>query len=184
MNFHPTKLEGAFVVELEPRADDRGFFARCFCEKEFDALGLPTRFPQCNLSRNRLRGTLRGMHFQAGVAPEAKLVRCTAGAIYDVIADLREASPTRFQWLGVELSAENGRALFVPGGLAHGFITLEDDTDVFYHMSDFFRPDRARGFRWNDPCLGIRWPLEPTVLSERDRGYADLDPDSPGEWRT
>jgi dTDP-4-dehydrorhamnose 3,5-epimerase len=178
MIFQPTRLAGAFVIELEPHADERGFFARSFCERELAGQGLPTRFPQCNISRNTRRGTLRGMHFQAGSDPEAKLVRCTSGAIHDVIVDLRASSPTRFQWIGVDLSASTGRALFVPAGFAHGFVTLADDTDVFYHMSDFFRPESARGFRWNDPRLGLRWPIEPTVVAVRDAGYPDFDPDS------
>jgi dTDP-4-dehydrorhamnose 3,5-epimerase len=178
--FQATKLAGAFVIDLEPRADERGYFARTFCEREFAAHSLPTRFYQCNLSRNARRGTLRGMHFQAGLDPEAKLVRCTSGAIHDVVVDLRDGSPTRFQSLGVELSAATGRALFVPAGFAHGFITLTDDTDVFYHMSDFFRPENARGFRWNDPYFGLVWPVEPTVVAPRDAGYPDFDPESFG----
>jgi dTDP-4-dehydrorhamnose 3,5-epimerase len=176
MIFHPTKLAGAFVIELEPHADERGFFARCFCEREFADHGLPTRFPQYNLSRNARRGTLRGMHFQAGQDPEAKLVRCTSGVIHDVIVDLRDGSPTRFQWFGVDLSARSGRALFVPGGFGHGFVTLADDTDVFYQMDKFFRAESARGFRWNDGYFGLPWPLKPTVVSARDAGYADFDP--------
>jgi dTDP-4-dehydrorhamnose 3,5-epimerase len=180
MMFHPTKLAGAFVIDIEPRADDRGFFARTFCEREFAAQGLPTRFPQCNLSRNKRRGTLRGMHFQAADLAEAKLVRCATGAIHDVIVDLRDGSSTRFQWLGVDLSAESGRAIFVPGGFAHGFVTTDDDTDVLYHMSDFYRPEAARGFRWNDPLFAIRWPLAPTVVAPRDATYADFDPGADG----
>jgi dTDP-4-dehydrorhamnose 3,5-epimerase len=181
MIFHEASLAGVFVVELEPRRDERGSFARTFCEQELAAHGLPTRFPQCNISRNKRRGTLRGMHFQAGPAPEAKLVRCVAGAVHDVVVDLRKGSPTRFQWLGVDLSADDGRALFVPGGLAHGFVTLEDDADVFYHMSDFFRPEAARGFRWDDPAFGIRWPIRPVVLAPRDASFPDFDATSPDD---
>jgi dTDP-4-dehydrorhamnose 3,5-epimerase len=177
MIFHPTEIPGAFVIDLETHADDRGFFARTFCEREMEAQGLPARFPQCNLSRNSRRGTLRGMHFQAGRTPEAKLVRCTAGAIYDVVVDLRRDSPARFRWFGVELTAESGRALFVPSGLAHGFVTLQDGTDVFYHMSDFFRADLARGFRWDDARFAIQWPLRPSLLSPRDAAYPDFDPE-------
>lgn len=177
MIFRSTSLAGAYVIELDPHVDERGFFARSFCEREFAEQGLPTRFPQCNLSRNRRRGTLRGMHFQAGLDPEQKLVRCTAGAVHDVIVDLRRSSPTWLQWLGVDLTVESGRALFVPGGFAHGFVTLEDDTDVSYQMTDFFRPERARGFRWNDPRIAIRWPTEPTIVAERDATYADFVPD-------
>jgi dTDP-4-dehydrorhamnose 3,5-epimerase len=176
--FKPLELVGAHVIELEAHADERGFFARCFCEREFAERGLPTRFPQCNLSRNTRVGTLRGMHFQVGHEGEAKIVRAVTGAIHDVIADIRPSSPTYRQWYGVELSSENAKALFVPAGFAHGFITLEDDTDVYYHMSDFFRPEGARGFRWNDPSFGIRWPGVPAVISERDASYPDFGPAS------
>jgi dTDP-4-dehydrorhamnose 3,5-epimerase len=176
MKFQQTKLAGAYVIEVEPFADERGFFARTFCEREFADHGLPVRFPQCNLSRNSRAGTLRGMHYQAAPLWEAKLVRCISGAIYDVIIDLRADSATRGQWVGVELSAANARALFVPEGFAHGFITLQDATDVFYHMSEFFRPDGARGLRWNDPHFDIRWPTSVSVISERDATYPDFDP--------
>jgi dTDP-4-dehydrorhamnose 3,5-epimerase len=175
MRFHEAAVAGVFVVDLEPRPDERGFFARCFCERELTEHGLPSRFPQCNLSRNRRRGTLRGMHFQAGPAPEAKLVRCTAGAVHDVVVDLRPRSPTRFRWLGVDLSARDGRAIFVPAGVAHGFVTLEDDADVFYHMTEVHRPELERGFRWDDPRFGIRWPLRPAVISPRDAGFPDFE---------
>jgi dTDP-4-dehydrorhamnose 3,5-epimerase len=181
MRFEETRLVGAYLVDLEPRGDERGFFARTFCEREFGERGLPVRFPQCNLSRNEKTGTLRGMHFQAAARPgdaEAKLVRAVSGAIYDVIVDLRPASPTYLQWIGVELSAETGRALFVPGGFAHGFLTLAPRTDVFYHMSDFYRPDRDRGFRWNDPRFDIRWPTPPAAISARDASYPDWSPDA------
>jgi dTDP-4-dehydrorhamnose 3,5-epimerase len=173
MRFEETRLAGAYLIDLEPHADERGFFARAFCEREFVAHGLPPRFPQCNISRNERMGTLRGMHFDAAPAPEAKLVRAVTGAIYDVIVDLRATSPTFLAWVAVELSAESGRALFVPGGFAHGFLTLTARTDVFYHMSDFFRPDSARGFRWNDPRFNIRWPAPPAVISPRDAAYPD-----------
>jgi dTDP-4-dehydrorhamnose 3,5-epimerase len=176
MLFKETTLNGAFVVEIEQRPDERGFFARTFCEREFAEHGLPTRFPQCNLSRNTQAGTLRGMHYQAAPLWEAKLVRCVSGAIWDVIIDLRADSATRFQSIGVELSAENARALFVPEGFAHGFVTLKDDSDVFYHMSEFFRPDGARGLRWNDRRFDIHWPTPPRVISDRDAGYPDFDP--------
>jgi dTDP-4-dehydrorhamnose 3,5-epimerase len=176
MIFRETKLAGAFVIDLEPRTDDRGFFARCFCEHEFAEHGLPTRFPQCNLSRNKGKRTLRGMHFQAAPHQESKLVRCVSGAIYDVVVDLRAGSPTYLAWVGVDLSAENGRSLFIPEGLAHGFLTLEDHTDVFYHMGDFFRPEGAMGVRWNDPRFGIEWPETPSVISERDATYPDFEP--------
>jgi dTDP-4-dehydrorhamnose 3,5-epimerase len=173
--FKPIGLGGAHVIELEPHVDERGFFARCFCEREFADRGLPTRFPQCNLSRNTRKGTLRGMHFQVGREGEAKIVRAVTGAIYDVVVDIRPSSPTYRQWVSVELSSDNAMALFVPEGFAHGFITLRDDTDVFYHMSDFFRPAGARGFRWNDSSFGIRWPGVPKVISERDAAYPDFE---------
>jgi dTDP-4-dehydrorhamnose 3,5-epimerase len=178
MRFEETPLAGACVVELEPRVDERGFFARCFCEREFGDRGLPTRFPQCNLSRNDRLGTLRGMHFQAAPYHEAKLVRAVTGAIYDVIVDLRARSATFLRWFAVELSAEAGKALFVPAGFAHGFLTLAPKTDVFYHMSDFYRPEGARGFRWNDPRFDIRWPSVPNAISPRDASYPDWDPAS------
>lgn len=176
MKFEATDLAGAWVIELEPHRDERGFFARTFCEREFAEHALPTHFPQTNLSRNGRAGTLRGMHYQAAPDREAKLVRCVRGGIYDVIIDLRANSPSRHAWIGVELSAQNGRALFVPEGFAHGFITLEDDSDVFYHMSEFHKPDSARGLRWDDPRFDIRWPRTPSVISQRDRDYADFDP--------
>jgi dTDP-4-dehydrorhamnose 3,5-epimerase len=175
MKFEQTKLAGAFVIELAPHADERGFFARSFCEREFAEHGLPTRFPQCNLSRNTRAGTLRGMHYQAAPDRESKLVRCNRGAIYDVIIDLRVQSKTRFQWIGVELSAETGRALLVPEGFAHGFVTLADDTEVFYQMSELYQPQGARGLRWNDPRFGVSWPRLPSVISERDATYPDFD---------
>ena len=177
MEFRAAPLRGAVVVELEPRLDDRGFFARTLCDREFAAQGLPTHWPQCNLSRNTLAKTLRGMHYNAAPHREAKLVRCVRGAIWDAIVDLRADSSTRGRWFGVELSAAKGNALFVPEGFAHGFVTLCDETDVFYHMSQFFEPGAARGLRWNEPAFGIEWPVEPTVISERDRTYPDFDPE-------
>jgi dTDP-4-dehydrorhamnose 3,5-epimerase len=175
MRFREAGMAGLFVVELEPFVDDRGDFARCFCEREFASRGLPVRFPQCNLSQNRRRGTLRGMHFRAGPTAEAKFVRCVAGAIHDVVVDLRPRSSTRFRWVGMELTAQNGRALFVPGGFAHGFVTLEDNTRVFYQMSDFYRPDAERGFRWDDRFFRIEWPVQPAVMSARDASYPDFE---------
>lgn len=177
MKFERTKLPGAIVVQLEPHSDERGFFARSFCEREFEQHGLPTRFPQHNLSRNTVAGTLRGMHYAAAPSREAKLVRCVRGAIFDVIIDLRVDSPARFDWIGVELNADDGRALFVPEGFAHGFVTLVADSDVFYLMSEFYVAGAARGLRWDDPRFSVRWPREPSVISERDRTYPDFDPD-------
>jgi dTDP-4-dehydrorhamnose 3,5-epimerase len=173
MRFERAPLDGAWIIELEPHDDERGSFARSFCEREFAEHGLPTRFPQSNISRNRLAGTLRGMHFNAPGHGEAKLVRCTRGAIYDVIIDLRPPSPTYTRWFGIELGAEDGRALFVPEDFAHGFISLRDETDVSYQMSSFFEPAAARGVRWDDAAIGIRWPRRPTVISHRDATYPD-----------
>jgi dTDP-4-dehydrorhamnose 3,5-epimerase len=175
MRFVPTGLPDAFLVKLEPHRDERGFFARTFCEDEFAKAGLPTRFPQSNLSHNARAGTLRGMHYNAAPHREAKLVRCTAGAIWDVIADLRKESPARFQWFGVELDAESGDALFIPEGFAHGFITLRDGTDVTYQMGRSFVAGAARGLRWDDPKLDIRWPRKPEVLNEKDASWPAFD---------
>ncbi|HEU5074699.1 MAG TPA: dTDP-4-dehydrorhamnose 3,5-epimerase, partial [Polyangiaceae bacterium] len=176
----PTKLADAVVVELEQHRDERGFFARSFCEREFEAHGLPRHFPQCNLSRNDRAGTLRGMHFNAPPFEEAKLVRCVRGSIYDVIIDLRPRSPTYAEWVAVELSADAGLALYVPPGFAHGFLTLVDVTDVFYHMGAFFQADAARGLRYDDAAFAVRWPREVVVISERDATYPDFDVEA---WR-
>jgi len=175
MRFIETDLAGAFLVEIEPQGDERGFFARAFCEDEFAARALPTRYPQCNLSRNSRARTLRGMHFNAAPHREAKFVRCTSGAIWDAIVDLRAGSPTRFRWFAVELSAERGNALFIPEGFAHGFLTLRDETDVFYHMSAPYTAGAARGIPWDDRRIGIRWPAQPAVISDRDRTWPDFD---------
>jgi len=180
MRFSPTKLADAVVVELEQHRDERGFFARTYCEREFSEHGLPTHFPQCNLSRNDRAGTLRGMHFNVPPYGEAKLVRCTRGAIYDVIIDLRPGSPTYAEWVGVELSADAGLALFVPPGFAHGFLTLAEATDVFYHMGAFFQPEAARGLRYDDPAFSVRWPRGVAVISERDASYPAFDLEA---WR-
>ena len=174
MKFLPTPLAGAFVVELEPSRDERGDFARTFCEQEFGARGLATRWPQMNRSVNRRKGTLRGLHFQAAPHAEAKLVRCVRGALFDVIVDLRPDSPTRHRWFGAELDAASGRALYVPEGFAHGFQTLTDDCEVLYLMSRPFEPDAARGVRWNDPVLAIAWPLADPTVSERDAALPRL----------
>jgi len=174
MRFQETKLSGAWSVELEVSRDERGFFARTFCETEFEAHGLPARFPQCNLSRNDKAGTLRGMHYNAAPYGEAKLVRCVRGAVHDVIIDLRRDSPTRGQWFGLDLTAESGNALFVPPGFAHGFITLADATDVFYHMGATYQAGAARGFRYDDALFDVPWPRRPSVISERDATYPDF----------
>jgi len=171
MQFRPLSIAGAMAVDVERREDPRGFFARSFCCDEFAAHRLPPAFVQCNISWNARRGTLRGMHFQRAPSREGKLVRCTAGAILDVVVDLRPDSPTYRRWEGVELTAANRRALYIPPGLAHGFQTLVDDTEVFYQMTDMFAPDLADGVRWNDPAFGIDWPIADPILSERDAAY-------------
>ena len=169
MKFSPTKLSGVWLVDLERREDERGFFARSWCQAEFERHGLNPRLVQCNVSFNRKRGTLRGMHYQVAPHAEAKLVRCTRGAIFDVAVDLRPESPTYRHWVGVELTAENGRALYIAEGFAHGFQTLADDSEVFYQMSEFFHPECARGLRWNDPAFGISWPSPNPIISDRDQ---------------
>jgi dTDP-4-dehydrorhamnose 3,5-epimerase len=174
MIFKETALEGAFVIEPERRHDERGFFARTWCQREFSAEGLAPQWVQCNISFSRQRGTLRGMHYQAAPYEESKLVRCTMGAIYDVIIDLRAQSPTFRQWLAVELTADNRRMLFVPKGFAHGFQTLANDTEIFYQMSQFYAPEYAHGVRWDDPAFKVSWPAEERIISERDRGFPDF----------
>lgn len=173
MIFTETKLAGAYIIDLERLSDERGFFARSWCEDEFAAHGIHMSSLQGNVSFNPKRGTLRGMHYQKAPHGENKLVRCTRGAIYDVIVDLREESLTYGQWVGVELTADNFRMLFVPKRFAHGFITLQDNTDVTYQMSAKYVPGAEGALRWNDPIIGIEWPLEPILLSEKDRNHPD-----------
>ncbi len=175
MKFVVTALKGAYIIEPEQLCDDRGFFARTWCKKEFLAQGLNPELVQCNISFNRKKGTLRGMHHQVAPHQEAKLVRCTAGAIYDVLVDLRPLSPTFKSWVGVELSAENRKMIYVPEGFSHGFLTLMDDTEVFYQMSEYYAPECARGYRWNDPTFNIVWPEKIANISERDLNYPDFD---------
>jgi dTDP-4-dehydrorhamnose 3,5-epimerase len=172
--FTETKLPGAFVIEPEKHEDERGFFARSFCRPEFEAHGLNADVKQCNISFNKRKGTLRGMHFQASPFGEAKLVRCTAGSIHDVIVDLRRTSSGFKQHFGVELSARNRKMLYIPEEFAHGFQTLEDDTEVFYQMSQVYSAEHARGVRWDDPAFGIRWPEGERIMNERDRSYPDF----------
>jgi len=174
MIFTPTRLDGAFTIEPERLEDERGFFARTWCQREFEAQGLNASMAQCSVSFNKKRGTLRGMHYQAAPHEEAKVVRCTMGAIYDVIIDLRKHSRTFKQWMAVELTAENRLALYIPEGLAHGFQTLADDTEVLYQITEFFAPECARGVRWNDPAIGIDWPIKVNIASERDMSYPDF----------
>jgi dTDP-4-dehydrorhamnose 3,5-epimerase len=172
--FRETPLAGVVILEPEPQEDERGFFARTWCAREFAAHGLNPRLVQCSISFNKRKGTLRGMHYQAPPAQEAKLVRCTAGAMYDVVIDLRPRSPTRLRHLAVTLSAANHRMLYVPEGFAHGFQTLEDGTEVEYHMTEFHWPECARGVRWNDPAFGIQWPDPHPIILARDRDYPDM----------
>lgn len=172
MIFTETDLAGAFVIDIERHEDERGFFARTWCEDELAEHGLSTRVVQCNIAYNHHRWTLRGMHFQAAPHAEVKLVRCTRGAIYDVIIDLRPESRTFRQWLSFELTAENSRMLYIPEGFAHGYETLADETETYYQMSETHTPAAARGVRWNDPAFGIAWPEpEPAVISEKDRSW-------------
>jgi dTDP-4-dehydrorhamnose 3,5-epimerase len=175
MIFTPLKLKDAFLVEIQKIEDERGFFGRTWCETEFEQHGLEKRLVQCNVSYNQCKGTLRGMHYQAEPFGEVKLIRCTAGAIYDVIIDLRPTSPTFKEWVGIELTAQNRHALYIPAGFAHGFQTLTDAAEVFYQMSEFYEPSAARGVRWNDPLFAVEWPLqEPLVISDRDQQYGDF----------
>lgn len=170
-----TSIEGVFVLELERFQDERGFFANAWSEKELDALGVESRFVEGNVSFNNKRGTLRGMHYQAEPYGQAKLVRCTRGSIYDVGVDLREDSKTFKQWVGVELSAENRLMLYLPGDFAHGYLSLEDNTEVHYQVTGIYSPESARGFRWDDPAFGIQWPpLDAVNINKRDREYPDF----------
>ena len=173
MIFSPAPLNGAFVIEIEKYADERGYFGRSWCTREFADHGLDAHLVQCNVSFNHEKGTLRGMHFQAPPHWETKLVRCTRGAMFDVVVDLRPTSSSFLQWLGVELTEDNGKTLYVPKGFAHGFQTLEDNTEVFYQMSDFYVPEGARGVRWNDPLFGIKWPIPVRKISKRDQEFPD-----------
>jgi dTDP-4-dehydrorhamnose 3,5-epimerase len=173
--FQPLRLKGAFVVEPEPVADERGFFARTWCRREFEAQGLNADLAQCSVSFNARRGTLRGLHYQAEPHAEAKLVRCTRGAIWDVLVDLRPDSPTFKAHAAVVLDETNRRMVYVPEGVAHGFLTLADATEVFYQISTFHHPASARGVRWDDPAFAIPWPEPVRVISERDRTFPDFD---------
>ncbi len=176
MIFQETALPGAYLIDLEKRGDERGFFARVFCEREFAAHGLITRFVQVNNSLSADRGTLRGMHYQLPPHAETKVVRCIRGALWDVILDLRPNSPTFGKSVGVELSAENRRMIYVPKGFAHGFLTLKDDSEAFYFTDEFYAPESERGLRWDDPRFGLEWPMAPTVISEKDRAHRNFDP--------
>jgi dTDP-4-dehydrorhamnose 3,5-epimerase len=176
MIFAETKLKGAFVIEPERLQDERGFFARTWCKREFEHHGLNPNLVQCNISFNKRKGTLRGMHYQGALHEEAKLVRCTLGGIYDVIIDLRPKSKTFGQWLAIELTSQNRKMLYVPEGFAHGFQTLEDNTEIFYQMSEFYAPESARGVRWNDPQFNIFWPVDQPAISKKDQAFPDFIP--------
>jgi dTDP-4-dehydrorhamnose 3,5-epimerase len=175
MTFRETKLAGVFEIEPVPIRDERGFFARTWCRKEFQSNFLSHEVAQCSLSHNTRKGTLRGMHYQMAPWQETKIVRCTSGAIYDVVLDLRPASPSFKAWVAVVLSADRRNMVYVPEGCAHGFLTLEDSTEVLYQMSEFYSAESSRGVRWNDPAFAIAWPGEPEVISERDRTYPDFE---------
>lgn len=172
MIFTETSLRGVFLVDLEPHGDERGFFARAYCTQEFKVQGLHAGLEQCSVSFNDHKGTLRGLHHQGAPHEEHKLVRCTGGAVFDVIVDIRPQSSSYLRWFGTELSAQNHRALFIPPGYAHGFITLSEAAEVYYMISVPYAPQYALGFRWNDPAFGIQWPLTPSVISARDAAYA------------
>ena len=176
MKFIETKLKGAFLIDIEPIEDERGFFARTWCRKEFEINGICTDWVQCNISYNKRKGTLRGMHYQIAPFAEAKLVHCALGAIYDVIIDLRPNSKTYCQWISVELSAKNRKIIYIPQGFAHGFQTLADDTEVFYQMSAVYAPEHARAVRWNDPRFNIHWPEADRTISDKDQDIEDFDP--------
>jgi len=171
MIFAETKLPGVFLIEPERLEDGRGFFARTWCQREFEAHGLNPRLVQCSISYNKKKGTLRGMHYQVAPYEEAKLVRCTMGAIYDVIIDMRPDSLTFKQWVAIELTAENRKMLYVPEGIAHGFQTMVDNTEEFYQMSEFYHPECTQGVRWNDPTFDVNWPLPVNVIAEKDNAY-------------
>lgn len=176
MIFTQTPIPGAYLIDLEKRGDERGFFARAFCEREFASHGLSSRFVQVNNSLTAQAGTLRGMHYQLAPRAETKVVRCLRGALHDVVLDLRPGSPTFGQSFGADLTAENRRMMYVPKGFAHGFITLADDTEAFYFVDEFYAPEHERGVRWDDPKFAIPWPIPPAVLSDKDRAWRDFDP--------
>jgi dTDP-4-dehydrorhamnose 3,5-epimerase len=173
--FTPTRLPGAYLVDIEARCDERGFFARAWCAREFEQHGLSARFVNANISHNLRKGTLRGMHYQRAPYAESKVVRCTRGSVFDVIIDLRPHSSTLGEWIGVELTAANHRMLVVPEGFAHGFVTLVDDTEVTYQVSEYFTPEAEGGVRWDDPAFAIDWPVEVRVVSDKDRSWPLVD---------
>lgn len=171
MNFIKTEIIGVYIIEPDLLSDDRGFFARTWCEDEFMAAGLNPHLVQCNISFNNKKGTIRGMHYQTEPYSEAKVIRCTMGAIYDVALDLRPTSPTRHRWISVRLDASNHRMIYIPEGVSHGFQTLEDNTEVFYQMSEKYHPESSRGVRWDDSAFGIKWPFDVSSISKKDSSY-------------
>jgi len=176
--FTETELQGAYIIDIEPRQDERGYFARVWCSREFEAQGLNTHLVQCNIAYNHKKGILRGMHYQQQPHAEVKLVRCTQGSVYDAIVDLRKDSPTYLKWTGVELTEDNHRMLYVPEGFAHGYITLQDNSELFYQVSEFYTPGAEGGLRWDDPRVGIQWPeMGELLISEKDRGWPLLETD-------
>jgi dTDP-4-dehydrorhamnose 3,5-epimerase len=177
MKFVETPLQGAYLIELEKRGDDRGFFARAFCKNEFETNHLINNIVQINNSLSKDKGTLRGMHYQLSPKSEDKIIRCIRGSLFDVIIDLRPASETFKQWFGTELNAENRNSLYVPKGFAHGFITLEENTESFYLVTEFYSPQYERGIRYNDPAFNIKWPIDPIVISEKDNNHPYFNPD-------
>ena len=176
MRFLDTPIPGVFVIEAEPRADERGYFARTFCKQEFSDRSLCTEWVQISTSFNRRRGTLRGMHFQDAPFAEIKLVRCTRGAVYDVALDLRPHSPAYRQWFAADLTADNGRMMYIPKGVAHGFQSLADDSEVLYNIGEYYHPEASRGVRWDDPAFGIVWPVANPILSPKDQTWPDHGP--------
>ncbi len=174
MKFNPTNLAGAYTIDLIKKEDERGFFARFFCINEFDNEGIDRNIVQINNSLSKDTGTLRGIHYQLSPKAETKIVRCIKGSLWDVIVDLRPESPTFLQWFGETLSAENRKMMFVPKGFGHGFITLEEDTEALYLVTEFYSPENERGIRWNDPAIGIEWPIVPNVVSEKDSNHPDF----------
>ena len=169
MIFQETSIIGAYIIDIKRIEDERGFFGRAFCQKEMKEYGLNEAVVQTNLSSNKKRGTLRGLHYQQAPHEESKLVRCTRGSLFDVLVDLRKDSPTYCHWFGIELTADSFKMLYVPEGCAHGFITLEDNTDIMYQVSQFYAPGAEKGLRWNDPAFNIVWPIDPVVISEKDK---------------
>lgn len=176
MIFTATPIAGSYVVEIEPKTDERGFFARTWCAEEFSRAGLVANLDQCSISSNSKALTLRGMHYQSAPDIETKMVSCRRGSLFDVIVDLRPESPTYKHWFGAELTARNFRGLYIPQGIAHGFLTLEDDTEVYYQISGTYAPASGRGVRWNDTAFAIKWPATPQVIADRDRNYPDFKP--------